>query len=59
VRDANEAVDVVFRGPALLVVADVIDERNRTPVRARTPQDTAACPVCGTVSARVVITDGR
>ncbi|WP_374327927.1 transposase family protein [Streptomyces sp. PSKA30] len=44
---------MVFSGLAPLVTEEVIDEGNRILVRARTPQDTAACPVCGALSARV------
>jgi transposase len=53
VRDVNELVGVVFSGLAPLVIEDVIDEGNRILVRARTPQDTAACPDCWAPSARV------
>jgi transposase len=34
-------------------VEDVTDEDERIVVRARTPQDTAICPVCGASSGRV------
>jgi hypothetical protein len=43
----------VFSGLSPLVVEDVVDEGERVVVRARTPQDTAACPVCGASSGRV------
>src|SRR6478735_5342494 len=32
---------------------DVVDEGERVVVRARTPQKTAPCPVCGVLSGRV------
>ncbi|MGA5135573.1 transposase family protein, partial [Streptomyces olivoreticuli] len=44
---------MVFSGLSPLVVEDVIGEGERIVVRARTPQDTAVCPVCGALSGRV------
>ncbi len=52
-KDVNEFVQTVFSGLSPLVIEDVADEGERTIVRARTPQDTAACPVCGISSGRV------
>ncbi len=43
----------MFSGLSPLVVEDVVDEGERVVVRARTPQDTAVCPVCGASSGRV------
>ncbi|MEU2777723.1 ISL3 family transposase [Streptomyces sp. NPDC007162] len=53
VKDVNELVQTVFSGLSPLVIEDVVDEGERVVVRARTPQDTAACPVCGASSGRV------
>lgn len=53
VTDVNELVQTVFSGLSPLVVEDVADEGERILVRARTPQDTAVCPVCGISSGRV------
>ncbi|MCZ1018586.1 ISL3 family transposase [Streptomyces albulus] len=53
VKDVNELVQIVFSGLYPLVIEDVADEGERIVVRARTPQDTAACPVCGASSGRV------
>ncbi|MFD7706598.1 ISL3 family transposase [Streptomyces sp. NPDC059786] len=43
----------MFAGLAPLVIEDVADEGERIVVRARTPQDTADCSVCGASSGRV------
>ncbi|MFD9223532.1 ISL3 family transposase [Streptomyces sp. NPDC060064] len=43
----------MFSGLSPLVIEDVVDEGERIVVRARTPQDTAVCPVCGASSGRV------
>ncbi|MFE3206272.1 ISL3 family transposase [Embleya sp. NPDC059237] len=51
--DVNELVQTVFSGLSPLVVEDVADEGERIVVRARTPLDTAVCPVCGASSGRV------
>jgi hypothetical protein len=51
--DVNELVRTVFSGLSPLVIEDVADEGERIVVRARTPLDTAVCPVCGTSSGRV------
>ncbi|MEU9015812.1 ISL3 family transposase [Streptomyces sp. NPDC048479] len=53
VMGVNELVQTVFSGLSPLVIEDVVDEDERIVVRARTPQDTAACPVCGASSGRV------
>jgi transposase len=53
VEDVNKLVQTVFSGLAPLVIEDVIDEGERIVVRARTPRDTAPCPVCGALSGRV------
>ncbi|MFP1630056.1 hypothetical protein ACLB9X_34175, partial [Streptomyces sp. 5K101] len=53
VKDVNEFVQTVFSGLSPLVIEDVVDEGERIVVRARTPQDTVACPVCGASSGRV------
>ncbi|MGW1047533.1 ISL3 family transposase, partial [Streptomyces sp. NPDC002547] len=50
VKDVNELVQTVFSGLFPLVVEDVVDEGERIVVRARTPRDTAICPVCGASS---------
>nr|WP_088245230.1 ISL3 family transposase [Streptomyces sp. LUP47B] len=52
-KAANELVQTVFSGLSPLVIKDVVDEGERVVVRARTPQDTVACPVCGVLSGRV------
>lgn len=52
-KDVNELVQTVFSGLFPLVVEDMVDEGGRIVVRARTPQDIAACPVCGASSGRV------
>ena len=49
----NELVLTVFSGLSPLVIEDVADEGERIVVRARTPLDTAVCPVCGASSGRV------
>lgn len=51
--DVNELVQTVFSGLCPLVMEDVADEGERIVVRARTPLDTAVCPVCGASSQRV------
>src|SRR3954454_14196074 len=51
--DVNELVQMVFSGLSPLVIEDVADEGERIVVRARTPQGTAACPVCGASTGRV------
>ncbi|WP_410540483.1 ISL3 family transposase [Streptomyces sp. KL2] len=43
----------MFSGLSPLVIEDVIDERKRIVVRARTPRGAAVCPVCGASSGRV------
>lgn len=53
VDDVNKLVQAVFSGLSPLVVEDVTDEGERIVVRARTPQDTAVCPICGGSSGRV------
>ncbi|MCX4825935.1 ISL3 family transposase [Streptomyces sp. NBC_01142] len=53
VKDVNEIVQIVFSGLSPLVTEDVIDEGEQLVVRARTPKDTAVCPVCGASSGRV------
>ncbi|WP_456340871.1 ISL3 family transposase [Streptomyces shenzhenensis] len=52
-KDVNELVQTVFSGLSPLVVEDVVDEGERIVVRARTPRDTAVCPVCEAPSERV------
>ncbi|GGJ52712.1 hypothetical protein GCM10010121_074450 [Streptomyces brasiliensis] len=52
-KDVNEFVQTVFSGLPPLVIEDVVDEGERIVVRARTPRDTAVCPVCGARSERV------
>lgn len=51
--DVNELVQTVFSGLSPLVMEDVADEGERIVVRARTPLDTAVCPVCGASSGQV------
>lgn len=51
--DVNQLVQMVFSGISPLVIEDVVDEGERVVVRARTPQKTAPCPVCGASSGRV------
>ena len=53
VRHVNGLVQTVFSGLSPLVVEDVVDEGERIVVRARTPRDTAVCPVCGASSGRM------
>ncbi len=53
VKDVNELVQTVFSGLSPLAIEDVVDEGERIVVRARTPHDTAVCPVCGASSGRV------
>ena len=53
VMDVNERVQTVFSGLSPLVMEDVADEGERIVVRARTPLDTAVCPVCRASSGRV------
>jgi transposase len=53
VKNVNELVQMVFSGLSPLVIEDVADEGERIVVRARTPQETAVCPVCGASSGRV------
>jgi transposase len=53
VRDVNELVRTVFSGLLPLVIEEVTDEGERIVVRARTPQGTAVCPVCGASSGQV------
>ncbi|MEV0605334.1 transposase family protein, partial [Polymorphospora rubra] len=43
----------MFSGLSPLFIEDVADEGERIVVRARTPQGTAVCPVCGASSGRV------
>ncbi|MFD4612836.1 ISL3 family transposase [Streptomyces sp. NPDC058440] len=43
----------MFSGLFPLVIEDVADEGERIMVRARTPQGTAVCPVCGASTGRV------
>lgn len=52
-RDINELVSTVFSGLAPLTVEDVINERERILVRARTPEGPVPCPGCGASSERV------
>ncbi|WP_455431632.1 ISL3 family transposase [Streptomyces fagopyri] len=52
-RDVNELVQTVFSGLSPLIIEAVVDEGERVVVRARTPQDTAVCPVCGVPAGRV------
>jgi hypothetical protein len=49
----NELVQTVFSGLSPLVMEDVVGEGERIVVRARTPLDTAVCPVRGASSGRV------
>ncbi|WP_407566754.1 ISL3 family transposase [Polymorphospora sp. A560] len=51
--DVDVLVRTVFSGLSPLVIEDVADEGERIVVRARTPQGTAVCPVCGASSGRV------
>ncbi|SNT58219.1 ISL3 family transposase [Actinacidiphila glaucinigra] len=51
--DVNEFVQMVFSGLSPLVIEDVAGEGERIVVRARTPLDTAVCPVCEASSGRV------
>ncbi|WEH37732.1 ISL3 family transposase [Streptomyces sp. AM 4-1-1] len=53
VMDVNQLAQMVFAGISPLVIEDVVDEGERVVVRARTPQKTAPCPVCGASSGRV------
>jgi transposase len=53
VKDVNQLVQTVFSGLSPLLIEDMADEGERIVVRARTPQGTAACPVCGASSGRV------
>ncbi|MFL4909334.1 ISL3 family transposase [Streptomyces sp. MMS24-I2-30] len=43
----------MFSGLSPLVIEDVVDEGEGIVVRARTPQSTAVCPMCGASSGRV------
>lgn len=52
-KDANELVRTVFSGLSLVVIEDVTNDGERIVVRARTPREDAACPVCGVSSGRV------
>jgi transposase len=52
-REVNVPAAVVFSGLWPLVVEDVVDEGKRILVRVRTPGGPAACPGCGTDSARL------
>ncbi|GGN31921.1 hypothetical protein [Streptomyces fuscichromogenes] len=52
-KDVNEPVQTVISGLSPLVVEDVVDEGERIVVRARSPLDTAVCPVCGASSESV------
>lgn len=45
VMGVNELVQAMFSGLSPLVMEDVADEGERIVVRARTPLDTAVCPV--------------
>ncbi|MCY0963513.1 ISL3 family transposase, partial [Streptomyces sp. H27-H5] len=51
--DVNELVQMVFSGISPLVIEDVVDEGGRVLVRARTPRESALCPVCGVPSGQV------
>ena len=53
VEDVKKLVQTVFSGLSPLVIEDVVGEGERIVVRARTPQDTAVCKVCGASSGRV------
>ncbi|MDJ0466761.1 ISL3 family transposase [Streptomyces sp. H27-C3] len=53
VMDVNQFVRMVFSGISPLVIEDVVDEGERGVVRARTPSESALCPVCGAPSGRV------
>ncbi|MDQ0578122.1 transposase [Streptomyces rishiriensis] len=53
VKDVNELVQTVFSGLSPLVIEDLVDEGERIVMRARTPRDTAVCPVCEARSERV------
>ncbi|MGW0750787.1 ISL3 family transposase [Streptomyces sp. NPDC002587] len=44
---------MVFSGISPLVIEDVLHDGERVVVRARTPKETAICPVCGASSGRV------
>ncbi|WP_438296220.1 transposase family protein [Streptomyces sp. HUAS TT7] len=52
-KDVNELAQTVFSGLSPLVIEDAADEGERILVQARTPQDTAVCPLCGVSSGRV------
>ncbi len=52
-EDISELVQAVFSGLSPLIVEDVVDQGERIVVGARTPQDTAVCPLCGASSGRV------
>ncbi|MFE6744216.1 ISL3 family transposase [Streptomyces sp. NPDC057686] len=43
----------MFSGLSPLVIEDVVDDGERVLVLARTPKETAVCPVCGASSGRV------
>jgi hypothetical protein len=53
VMGVNELVQTVFSGLSPLVMEDVVGEGERIVVRARTPLDTAVCPVRGASWGRV------
>lgn len=59
VKDVNELVQTVFSGLYPLAIEDVVDEGERITLRARTPRDTAVCPVCGASPERVHGYHGR
>ncbi|WP_328930025.1 ISL3 family transposase [Streptomyces sp. NBC_00190] len=52
-ESVNELAATVFSGVSPLVIEDVLDERERVVVRARTPEKAAVCPVCRASSGRV------
>lgn len=58
-RDVNELVAVVFSGLSALVIEGVTGEGELIRVSARTRDDPAPCPACGTRTARVHGFHGR
>lgn len=51
--DTNTLLRTGFSGLPPLVIEDVADEGVRIVIRARTPREAAACPVCGMSSGQV------
>ncbi|OHV45345.1 ISL3 family transposase [Pseudofrankia sp. BMG5.36] len=52
-ESADHLVKVAFSGLSPLVIEDVADEEDLIRLRARTPDEPAACPGCGAGSSRV------